>query len=378
MIMMNRHLIPFMLFVLLLCFACSQEDEQVPQPATQTEARYEVMVVFAPGQLGDKGYADDVMEAINLLTYKTENAKSDSLDINFISPWGFTSMQESIVNWASNAENPYEEGTYERRLLVLTESFMMSALGQLTNKLRPTDEVLVMKVNEDDVLSAAEKYGLGNRLHGLNISAANSIRRYCRFMDQYTMLIKDFAEQEVNPNLVSFFRLYDQQEVPYRDSIYETLTEELPDSVRITVTPLSNLQNEGLYITESGTTVIELSYIYAGFAQVALKLNGATFNIIDLGSGNAGWDYFCMGRSTDDFTFHTLVIDGNDMPMTSRCYVKRLFGLALINWNMEWLDNSVGGMPRMTCHCNDDFCTDNIPDMSDLLEDTDSIPDFGE
>jgi len=361
------RLIP--LIALLLCFACSQEDEVLPQPGTpQPKPKYEIMIVFAPGQLGDKGYADDLMEAINLLTFESEYVKNDSIDVNFISPWSLASIEHSLTVWASDAENPFEEGTYARRLLVLTESFMLPVLDHLKHLLRPTDEVLVLKVNDDDVRAAAETYGLGSRLHGLNISVANSMRRYCRFMGQYAQLMKQLTDEDVNLSRLVFHRLYDPHEVTYRDSIYETLTEELPDSTRLIITAVSNLQSEGLYAPESASTVIEAAYVLASLAQATFELTRVTFNIIDLGSGNSGWDYFRMGKSKENTSFHTLVIDGNDLPLASRCYVKRLFGMALISWTATWLANSVGSMPRTTLHCNDTFCTDNIPDMSEWLD----------
>ena len=327
------------------------------------------MVVFAPGQLGDMGYADNVMSGVNLLSMEIdeESIESNTLDVNFISPENFASLQQSIANWVSNAENPFVEGAYERRLLVLTESYMIPMLSHLYDKLRPTDEVLVFKVNDDDVREAAEKYGLGNRLHGLNISAAASIRRYYRFMRQYINLLNYAGINDVNPNRLRLIRLYDDQEVAYRDSVYETLAEEMGDSAEIAVTSMSDLQHEGLYYVGSEMPIIEVAYFYASVAQLALEMSGTVFNIINLGSGNIGWNYSLMGQLSGDRSFQTLVIDSDDMPLAYHCYVKRFFGLALVNWCLAWTEDRVGAMPRMAAYSNDEYCADNIPDIEDLL-----------
>lgn len=357
----RRLLIPI---VLLLCLACNKEDD-LPEPVAKKKPLYEVMVVFAPGQLGDRGYADNVMEGVNLLTFKEtgDSIKNDTLDVHFISPWCFESLRESLDHWAKDAESPFVSGSYERRLLVLTEPYMIKMLDVVKDNLRPSDEVLVLKVNDDDVRAAAEEYGLGERLHGLNISAAGSVRRYCRYMDIMISLLEKTEHQIIHRRRVPYIRLYDSKEVAYRDSVYETLVAELGDSTEIILSNLSNLQNEGLYSPSSEMTVIQSAYLNAIAAQGAFMLSGQAFNIIDLGSGNAGWEYSLMQYSSNDESFHTLVIDGNDSPLGFRCYIKRNFGIALVSWCFNWLEGTVGNMPHLISYASEFFCEDDIPDI---------------
>ena len=52
----------------------SDDDEPTPSKPTETTHRVQIMTVFAPGQLGDLGYADRVMRGVSTLK------KSDSDD----------------------------------------------------------------------------------------------------------------------------------------------------------------------------------------------------------------------------------------------------------------------------------------------------------
>jgi hypothetical protein len=363
---MHLRIVVFLLIFILA--ACSKDDDG-PETADQKKPLYEVMVVFASGQLGDKGYADNVMEGVNMLTYRysDDSTYNDTLDIHFISPWSFDYMPNNIVHWADNVESPFEEDVYERRLLVLTEPYMVSLLKEVKGKLRPTDEVLLLKVNEDDVRAAAEKYGLGGQLHGLNISAANSVRRYCKYMEQLISLRKKVEGKTIYHRYLPYYRLYNEEEVVYRDSVYETLVEELGDSTEIELTNLSNVESDGLYTVNGQATVIQSAYILSSLMQYIYLSTKQAFAIVDLGSGNAGWEYSLMGTSNSDDSFYTLIIDGDQSPLSYRCYIKRYFGLALAIWCYSWASCNVGEMPRMTFYWDDIFCTDNIPDLSDLL-----------
>ena len=84
----------------------------------------QMTVMFAPGQLGDKGYADGVMEGIISIEDFSRNYYSDTLDVRFMTTLDLEDAKSSIVKWAQNDKNPFYDCTYERRLLVLTEPFM--------------------------------------------------------------------------------------------------------------------------------------------------------------------------------------------------------------------------------------------------------------
>jgi hypothetical protein len=63
--------------------ACSSDDDE-PE-VVQPVARVQVMAVFAPGQLGDQGYADRVMKGVN--TLMKADAGIDSVEVNFIASY---------------------------------------------------------------------------------------------------------------------------------------------------------------------------------------------------------------------------------------------------------------------------------------------------
>lgn len=322
------------------------------------------MVAFAPGQLGDRGYADNVMEGVNLLSM-ISNGFDDSanrLDVSFVSPMNLSTLQQSIASWAGNPVSPFVDATYHRRLLVLTEPYMIPLLESVKDSLRSTDEVLLLKVNDDDVRAAADKYGLGPRVHGLNISAAYSVRRYCRHMDRLIRLASYVDGRDINHHRLPYYRLYDPDYNLSRDSVAETLAEELGSTTEILFSYLSNEWAMGIYTSDFLLSVIDAAYLYASAQQFVYELNGLAFAIIDLGSGNAGWDYWLMNRTSFDDTFHTLVIDGSPVPLSYRIYIKRFFGMALASWCIDWMDSPVGDMPSSVTHTGMDYCQDNIPD----------------
>ena len=169
--------------VLLLTASCSKDDDE-PQPVNPpvaAGARLQVMMVFAPGQLGDGGYADGLLEYASGMEFlEIMPDAEDSIDVQFISLYSVNDTRQALKEWAAAVTHPfYKDATYERRLLVLTEPYMTAWLADVKTNLRETDEVLIMKADEAYTQQVANTYGLGNRAHGLNYDLAPSIRLYC-------------------------------------------------------------------------------------------------------------------------------------------------------------------------------------------------------
>lgn len=354
--------------------SCRDDVDIEPEPVVIAKkgVPYEVMVAFAPGQLGDRGYADNVLSGVNMLS-RFADMFADTLDVQFnvrfISPYSMDDLKQSIEVWARNAANPFVDDSYKRRLLVLTEPYMVNYLDSMNTLLRPTDEVLVMKVNEDDVKQAAEKSGLGNRLHGLNISAAPSIRRFCQYMKREVGYAKDSGKQ-LNYNTLPVHRLYDKDFMVYRDSVVETLIEELGEGTTIAPLAFSNEKHQGIVTPDGQYTVYQFAYVWADAWQTVYEGIGCGYAIIDLGSGNAGWDYWLLGHgTTGEETFQTLVLDGNESPIFNRYYITRQFDSALIDWVPSWMKEPAGTMPAFMIFDREDngtgytyeYCIDNIP-----------------
>lgn len=362
---LHRLLLVTMVLALPMNIAsCSGDDDS---PVEQGRKKFvipdstfcEVTVVFAPGQLGDKGYADNVMEGINKLSYLDDDNDSVGLDVHFISPKSLRGMSNSIRDWALDSGIPYADGKYRRRLLVLTEPFMFPMVA-FVSYYSETDEVLLLKANDDDVIAAAEENDMGHRVYGLNISAARSIRRFCRFMEEEIVRKKERFNRDVINKPLNYERLYDSELIVYRDSVYETLAEELGES-NVIVTDVSSEMGEGVYAKGFEDTVVETAYMTAKLAQIFYDNMNLGFYVIDLGSGNSGWDYWLMGFSQDDDIYQTLIIDSSESPLFHRYYVKREFGDALADWCVKWAKQENDTMPRFTLKYGDAFCVDNLP-----------------
>lgn len=350
---MTRRFLPLVLLSVLILAGCKKEP---PIPEPEKGAPIEIMVVFAPGQLGDQGYADSVMEGVNSLDHFDDITQTDSLDIRFMAPYNAKDAAESVLEWAGNPSRPFSSGEYDRRLLVLTEPFMAGFLQSVAEKLRPTDEVLLLKLEEYDIEQISKQFSLGNRVHGLNISARASVKKYCDF-------IKVVESVDYNPYINHFsipmLRLFPNTEYPYRDGIEETIREELGDETDLMVFSLSDSEGEGIYSSDNSQTVVEAAYEWASMIDLTATQSNCPFAIVDLGAGNAGWNYFLLGQSAYSNVL-TFMIDAKDSFAAGRFYVNRHFGMAFMYWVYDWLDKPVGAMDVQTTHSDSFWYEDNI------------------
>lgn len=336
--------------LLTLALSCSKiaaEPEEKPVQQ-ETGATTQVMVLFAPGQLGDNGYADSVMGGLYSLKKEGTLPDADSLDVRFISADTYRETHVQLASWLKNTENPFYGQPYQRRLVVITEPYMLEWFDELYEQFQETDEILVLKVNDQDVQEFAKDYALGERAHGLNISAAGSARSFCDYMEA------NLTDEETMP----FFRLYSEQIVSYRDSLYEVFCERLGGEDSIYLTPLSTEASEGIFSSTFEATALESAYEWANMMQLAFMEQLNSFAVVDLGAANAGWDYFLMDQPVNTFT--SLLLDARPMSLATRLIITRDFGRALSEWCVRWFKGS--RMPALEVHGNwDGYCTDNIP-----------------
>ena len=138
---MNKKVISMMLLLAATILSgCSSDGDDPPQPAQDTGA---------PGELGDGGYADDVLEGLNQLKRmddEREEKDKDAVDVDFISRYDAEDTRNAVTQWAGQKANPFHDGDYSRRLLVISDPTMIPLLGVIKDDLRPTDEVLLLKV----------------------------------------------------------------------------------------------------------------------------------------------------------------------------------------------------------------------------------------
>ena len=337
--------------------ACSSDNDE-PEVVLQA-ARVQVMTVFAPGQLGDKGYADRVMKGVNTLMKGGTGA--DSVEVNFIASYDVETTRSMLADWAGRKTSSLDGAPYSRRLVVLTEPFMVQWLAEVKSRLTETDEVLLLKVSGDDVEAAAQALGIGSRVHGLNISAASAVRHFEQVREQY---YETTGEREINTNVV---RLYGDNIVSYRDSISETILEVSPD---LEFVPTKTIVEQGgeVYSTQFQSSTFQTAYEISAFLWAFGMLGDSrVFTVLDLGSANSGAEFFLMAGN-QDMRVIMLTLDTEPNTVLHRFAITRYFDRALAEWTQRWHRQPAAGMPRMELHGGwDGYCTDDI-DPSALVQ----------
>ena len=335
----------------------SDDDKSAPAPPA---SRVQVTTVFAPGQLGDMGYADRVMKGVSAL----KKSDTNDVEVSIIASDKVETTRKMLTDWAATTSSAIDGASYSRRLLVLTEPYMVTWLAEVKNQLKATDEVLLLKVSEADVQAAAQTLGIGDRVYGMNISAAASVRRFDDMRRQYC------TWNTLNTDTVSIgtVRLYDVGVVAYRDSINETLKElsvDPQDDYKFSLIDQAGEQ----YSTQYGVTAFEAAYhvcglCYAMAIQRADSLENErafkTFVISDLGSANNGADLFLVSTN-QRIGVIMLMLDADSNTDMLRFAAIRHFDRALANWMQQWLNLPASSMPRMEMHGGwDGYCTDDI------------------
>jgi len=337
-------------------------EEALPTEPVEKGAPFQMTVVFSPGQLGDKGYADNVMMGIGKLDNLNEETGRDTLDVRFVSTFNSFDSRDVLKSWAQTPTNPFYYSSYGRRLLVLTEYYMIEWLNDIKDFLRPEDEVLLLKVNSDDVSQAAATYGLGNRIHGLNISAAEPIRRYCAYM-KWAVEIQSYFGLIDNIDVLPVYRLYDENMVTYRDSIAETITEELDTLTEIRTRSIMEKGDDAEFSVLYSSYLLQWSYQFAQDMHQLYDEQGYAFSIIDMGTGNAGWNYYTMGQQEVFSFYETLVLDADETMTTNNRIISRHFDEALNTWVREWMAQPTAAMPQIREYTGGALCYDNIPSL---------------
>ena len=371
---MKSKIFFLMLLVAAIATGCSKDDDDngTPGQETATGATMSVTVVFAPGQLGDMGFADNVLEGVYRLKVLDHQAQPDTIDVNYLAGADLDAAKEMVEDWFDNGYNIYTAKPFERRLLVLTEPFMVDWLEPLKERFLDIDEVLVLKMNKDDVDKAATRLGLGSRLHGLNISAASSARRYCQYIWQTIQEAEEEHEAEIesgeasdddpdykplNCDNMCYFRLYEPDKVALRDSVYEVLKEELGGRTEIVFNFMATTVGDGIYTGEEQNSILQEAYKYGQLLSDLYTEERSRFHFADLGSAAQGLGYYFMGRQSD------VDVLSLDTQLASQWWVRRDFGTALFNWTAQWMrSDAIATMPASQVFggWNSNYVTDNI------------------
>lgn len=371
---MKSKIFFLMLLVAAIATGCSKDDDDngTPGQETATGATMSVTVVFAPGQLGDMGFADNVLEGVYRLKVLDHQAQPDTIDVNYLAGADLDAAKEMMEDWFDNGYNIYTAKPYERRLLVLTEPFMVDWMEPLKERFLDIDEVLVLKMNQDDVAKATARLGLGSRLHGLNISAASSARRYCQYIRQTIEEAEENHQAEIesgeaseddpdykplNCDNMCYFRLYEPDKVALRDSVYEVLKEELGGRTEIVFNFMATTVGDGIYTGEEQNSILQEAYKYGQLLSDLYTEERSRFHFADLASAAQGLGYYFMGRQSD------VDVLSLDTQLASLWWVRRDFGTALFNWTAQWMrSDAIATMPASQVFggWNSNYVTDNI------------------
>lgn len=339
---------------------CSSDDDDDNAPVVETRkgAPQQVMVVFASGQLGDRGYADRVMDGIQVIETAMAEMVDPTTDVNFLSMSDPSFTQTALEQWVANPVNPFSGSNYQRRLLVLTEPYMLEWLTSSQTALRDSDEVLVLKAVEEDLAEAAS-LGLGDRLHALNISASRSASRFSQYMDQRLAEEAEYGnDKNINPNGFNLLRLYSTEEVTYRDSICETLRELRGEALELDNDyPVSDLDNYGLYSPLFEEGIVQAAYDCGLMLEKQVNEQGIIFTLVDLGAANLSFDYYLLRQP--DYSFTTLMLDTQPSSLR-RFAIDRRFDKAFSDWALAWTKAGVGLMQKSVSYSSEEYCQDNI------------------
>jgi hypothetical protein len=302
------------------------------------------MMVFAPGQLGDNGYADGVLMGASALELsEILPDATDTIDVQFISLYSVSDTRQALKNWAATTAHPFHDITYERRLLVFTEPYQTAWLADVKEYLRETDEVLIMKADEAYTQQIADSYGLGSRAHGLNFDMTDAIRLYCKNIRVF------IHDDETDPDFfgekpeIVLFRRFNAKQNQYCDGIEDIIRKELGDDVTLTVKALTDYVADGDVSEQSNMACIQAAYEAAAKLDQYFQKTGYGFVIADMGTSNSGMYNYILGSPL--YHYEVLMIDNNPFSYDYSVVCRDGY-YASLNWIYEWMNQRAGAMPR--------------------------------
>lgn len=334
----------FYLVFLACCFSgCKDSAEAVSQESLHSDVQ--VAVVFYPGQLGDHGYADDIMESVPQMGKLAGGDQSSRIDAQFFAFDSKQETQRSMSYWGNHPENPFLGGMYQHRLLVLTDARQVAWLDGIPTE-HAQDELLLLNTAKEVVDSLAQTWG--NRVHALNISVAHEVEDLCRYM-RHRMA----AEGGQNGSL-DIYRMAES---------YHTA-----DSIDIVCQSVAaeDISVAAHYMGEWHTDSItgEINYVasqqYVRFlAEFHYQYNKDHFLLLDGGSYNLVFDD--QSPKDEAGMGRTVLLDLNTG--TDNYCIRRGYDRALLSWIAQWVKMATpDAMPRIMWHGSwDGYVKSTIP-----------------
>ena len=334
-----------------LTLAACSDDEATQPPTPQQAAPLQVCVVFEPDELGDQGYADNVLRGIEQVNRIDPATGKERLDMRLMSLPTTAETSRQLNLWINDRANSfYPEQNYERRLLVLTHVSLLEGIDFSTF---PEQDELLLLDADPNLAESHTLQGLGKRVHFVNISAADAARRYYRQCSEWA----DLNDEDIFRNVCTI-RWY--KGISYQDSVDIAIQEMFDAGVAEgRIDTMTVVETEEDLKEYDNTNLRQFGYTFATFIDMLHETMNFGSVICDMGRASSGFDTYIFAHSPE---FITLLIDAESCLSKQRYAVQRQFGRATAQWISRWLDAEPQSMPTLQWHGRwDGYCTDDIP-----------------
>lgn len=341
----------FGIFIACILWGCSSHED-VDGSNDSSSSSIQVTVLFEPGQIGDRGYADHIMSSIPQIEKLQTADKSSHIDAQFLA---FNSQRETLEGlrqWSLHRENPFLGGSYQRRLLVLTDAQQASLLDSISLE-EPHDEVLMLNTPPSFVDSLAEARW-GNHIHVLNISISKEVKQLCRYINRSRE-----NNDSVLPADIMLFRKHDGGHVG--------------DSASIAI---ASFQQPAINVIQNSWDSLKTDPGEDSFAQgVKYAYDMAIFMYALIGYNSQHLYFFLHDGGIYNLGFLAVGVIEELMPVTYldtdveddnfQFSIKRQYAQALVDWVRRWrASKSVDSIPRVLWHGSwDGYVDSTVPDV---------------
>lgn len=333
---------------LLLVLAACRKDDETPPRETEEAPEVEICIFFAPGELGDQGYADRLLTGMYQLESLTGGHDHSNVQLRYVSSNDASAVQNELRHWDNQNTNPFTRKPYERRLLVITDPILLPMLEEAP--LAPTDEVLVINASNDLFGQIPHFDELGPRLHLLSISAAEAAKKLCRKIDRTESLSPNTEKQ------IWLLQQFDDNNA-MADSIGIVLVDHAKSN------PKSPLFTMPKRIFEGGITTLSDAYKYAHFLTFeALTEDGCDYMVCGWGGLNVALSSLIVAEGLE--ATHAVFLDTDYVALRGISHsIVRHYDRAFLEWLQRWLNAPAATMPAREWHgAWDGYVTDDIGD----------------
>ena len=307
--------------VFLLYFFCCCSQDDIKESPEFSVASMQVTIVFAPGQVGDQGYADHIMKCIPGISTETEG----EVDVQYLAFNSDCETLEALRLWSTHQENPYTDGYYQKRLLILTEANQSGWLDSIQTY--STDDILMLNTSPA-IIDSLSKTKYGERIHALNISVANEIRQICDKVSQKATETNKWVR-------IDMMRKYDGNTTA--DSVDIVLAEYADTNFMITPNSFDIFHKDLLTGEDNYTQSLNLAYYLANiyYEYIDLTPKCSRYPFIDAGICNIAFKNFIHTQKPS--LGIPAVFWDTDTNHYEGCYtIQRHYDRAILQWIKEW------------------------------------------